>query len=227
MPRCANLIAVLSLVSTAAFARAEERSVPEFDALDVASGIRVTVEIGPRKPVRVEADDETLSLVETRVEDGALHIGFKPHGSWSGEHRVQVSVQTPQLRAVSASGGAIVRATFNRAGETAIEASGGSDVRARGIDAGRLSLHASGGSVFTLQGSADALRLDLSGGSQLHGSDLSVKDVDVNASGGSQGELRANGRIRGSLSGGSELHVRGGARAKVATSGGSSVEVED
>jgi hypothetical protein len=81
--------------------------------------------------------------------------------------------------------------------------------------------------VFTLQGSADVLRLDLSGGSQLHGADLAAKDVDVNASGGSQGELRANGRIRGSLSGGSELHVRGGARARVATSGGSSVEVED
>jgi len=227
MPRCASLIAAMSLVSTAVLARTEERSVPEFDAVSVASGIRVTVEIGPRRPVRVEADDETLSLLETRVEDGALHIGFKPHSSWSGEHRVQVSVQTPRLRAVSASGGSIVRATFTRGDESAIEASGGSDVRARGIDAGRLSLQGSGGSVFTLQGSADGLRLDLSGGSQLHGSDLSVKDVDVNASGGSQGELRANGRIRGSLSGGSELHVRGGARARVATSGGSSVEVED
>jgi len=54
-----------------------------------------------------------------------------------------------------------------------------------------------------------------------------VKDVDVQASGGSEGELRANGRIRGSLSGGSEMHVRGGARGKVATSGGSSVEIED
>jgi len=54
-----------------------------------------------------------------------------------------------------------------------------------------------------------------------------VKDVDVHASGGSEGDLRASGRIRGSLSGGSEMHVRGGARASVATSGGSSVEVED
>jgi len=57
--------------------------------------------------------------------------------------------------------------------------------------------------------------------------DLAVKDVDVHASGGSEGELRASGRVRGSLSGGCELHVRGGARANVATTGGSSVEVED
>jgi len=64
-------------------------------------------------------------------------------------------------------------------------------------------------------------------GTRMHGRELAVKDVDVHASGGSEGDLRASGRIRGSLSGGSEMHVRGGARASVATSGGSSVEVED
>src|SRR5438105_2637947 len=116
MPRCALAVAIVSL-SSAALARAEERNVPDFNAVNVASGIRLTVELGPRKPVHVKAADDVL--------------------------------------------------------------------------------------------------------------DLSVKDVDLQASGGSEGELRANGRIRGSLSGGSELHVRGGAKAKVATSGGSSVEIED
>jgi hypothetical protein len=223
----ATLFAAISLLSAAAFARTEERNVPEFHAVHVAAGIRATVEVGPRRPVRVEADDEVLSLVETRVEDGALHVGFKPHARWSGDHRVTVTVQTPQLRAVSASGGSAIRATFTRADESGIQASGGSDVRVQGVDAGRLSIQGSGGSVLDVQGRADALDLQRSGGTRLHGRDLQVKDVEVQASGGSEGELRANGRIRGGLSGGSELHVRGGARARVATSGGSSVEVED
>ncbi len=227
MSRCAKLIALMSLLSTAVLARTEERDVPEFDAVDVAAGIGVTVDIGPRKPLRVDADDETIKFVETRVENGALHIGFKPHGNWSGEHRVQVSVQTPRLRALAASGGASVRATFTPAEVTGIEASGGSDVRARGIDAARLSVQGSGGSVFDLEGRADMLKLELSGGSEVHSPDLAVADMDVRGSGGSRGELRVDGRIRGSLSGGSELHVRGNARAKVATSGGSSVEVRE
>ena len=227
MPRCALALAVVSLSSTAALARAEERNVPEFNAVDVASGIRATVEIGPRRPVRVEAKDDVLDLVETRVEDGALHIGFKPHSRWKGESRVTVTIQTPDLRAIGASGGAIVRATFTRADESAIEVSGGSEIRARGIDTARLSVHGSGGAQLDVQGRADSLDLQISGGTRLHGRDLSVKDVDLQASGGSEGDLRANGRIRGSLSGGSELHVRGGAKARVATSGGSSVEIED
>jgi len=88
-------------------------------------------------------------------------------------------------------------------------------------------VHGSGGAQLDVQGRADSLDLQISGGTRLHGRDLSVKDVDLQASGGSEGDLRANGRIRGSLSGGSELHVRGGAKARVATSGGSSVEIED
>jgi len=227
MPRRAITLAVLSLASTAALARTEDRDVPEFDAVTVAAGIRASVEIGPRRPVRIEADDETLALVETRVEDGTLHIGFKPHSSSSGDHEVRVTIQTPQLHAIGASGGSVVRATFTRGDRSEIQASGGSEIRIRGVDAGRLSVEGSGGSVLDVQGRADALSLQMSGGTRLHGRDLSVKDAEVQASGGSQGEYRASGNLRGNLSGGSELHVSGGARTRVATSGGSSVEVDN
>ena len=220
-------LAALSLTSTAALARTEDREVPDFDAVQVASGIHANVEIGPRRPVRIEAEDEVLRLVETRVENGELQIGFKPHTSWQGDRRVTVTIQTPQLRGVAASGGSIVRATFSRSNDADIEASGGSEIRARGVDAGRLSMSGSGGSKLNVQGRADTLRLEMSGGTQLHGQDLSVKDAEVHASGGSTGELRASGTLRGNLSGGSELHVRGAPRTKVATSGGSSVEVDD
>ena len=218
-------IAILSLMSAAALARTEDREVAAFDAVSVASGIRATVEIGPSRPVRVEADDEVLSLVETRVEDGTLRVGFKPHTGWSGERKVSVTVQTPRLRAIAAAGGSFVRATFAREARTSLDASGGSELHIRGIDAEQLSVQGSGGSVLGIEGRAGALDLQLSGGTRLLARDLATRDVTVQASGGSQGEVRADGRIRGSLSGGSELHVRGGATAAVATSGGSSVEV--
>jgi hypothetical protein len=227
MSRFAIVLAAFSLASTAALARTEDRDVAEFDAVQVAAGIHATVEIGPRRPVRIDADDQVLPLVETRVENGELHIGFKPHTSFHSMQPVTVTIQTPQLRGVGASGGSIVRATFTRANEAEIDASGGSEIRARGVDAGRLLVSGSGGSKLNVQGRADTLRLEMSGGTELHGQDLSVKDAQVHASGGSTGEFRANGNLRGNLSGGSELHVRGQPKTKVATSGGSSVEVED
>src|SRR2546430_17245004 len=98
-------ILALSLLSTAALARSEARNVPEFDAVHVSAGIHLTVDIGPQRPVHIETDDETLQLVETVVEDGALQIRFKPHHWRHGDHEVRVNVQTPQLHGIGASGG--------------------------------------------------------------------------------------------------------------------------
>jgi len=76
MPRCALALAVVSLSSTAALARAEERNVPDFNAVNVASGIRATVEIGPRRPVRVEAEDDLLCISDSsRTPAGRVRAG--------------------------------------------------------------------------------------------------------------------------------------------------------
>jgi hypothetical protein len=215
------------LLSTAAMARSEDRDVPSFDAVHIASGMHATVTIGPRRPVHIEADDESLSRLVTEVEDGELKVHFK-EGSWfHGEQHVRLTIQTPSLRAVGASGGSVVKAELTRADRSDLQASGGSEIHARGVDAARLDLQASGGSILTVSGRADEMQLQLSGGSQLHGRGLEVRDLDVQGSGGSEAELTATGKIRGGLSGGSQIHAKGGARTRVSTSGGSQVDVDD
>lgn len=217
------LLATAVLFSSAALANSEDRTVPQFSAVHISAGMHATVTIGPLKPVHLESDEATLSRIETVVEDGALQVRFKRSSGWSHSGEVKVTIQTPQLHALGASGGSIVDAAFTKADHGSIQASGGSQVTARGIDAAKLSLQASGGSVLRLAGNAAALSLELSGGSQFHGRDFSTRDADVQGSGGSQAELKASGSLRGALSGGSELHVTGGASTAVATSGGSGV----
>lgn len=219
-----SLILSVFLVSGAAFARvSEERQVPAFSSVHISSGMRATITLGSPQPVRLEGDERTLSLVETVVEDGTLKVRFKSHSFINDSEGVRVTIQTPELRGVGASGGSIVKAEFSRGQQIDIEASGGSEIHGRSIDAGDLDVEASGGSILTLSGSVDRVRLQLSGGSQLHGRDLSTRDLDVHGSGGSEAELRASGSVRGSLSGGSQLHASGGASTKVSTSGGSEV----
>jgi hypothetical protein len=220
------LVSVL-LLSSAAMARSEDRDVPQFDAVHISSGMHADIAIGPRRPVHIETDDESLARLVLEVEDGELKVHFK-EGTWlHGDHQVKLTIQTPALRAVGASGGSIVKAEMTRADKSGVEASGGSEIHVRGVDAGSLGMQASGGSILTVSGSADSLDLQLSGGSQLHGRDLIVRDLEVEGSGGSQADLRASGKIHGGLSGGSQLHARGGARAHVSTTGGSEVNVDD
>jgi len=223
-------VAVLSgivLSASAVLAAAEDREVPPFESVHVASGIRATVTVGPRKPVHLEADKDVLDAIETRVEDGTLHVGFKPRARVSSPGEVIASIQTPDVHAVAASGGAMVRATFTRWPQCAIAASGGGEVHVRGVDARELAVDGSGGAVLDVSGRADQLDLQLSGGSHLDARQFEARNVHVQGSGGSVAELRASGKVRGGLSGGSEMHVRGGARATVSTSGGSELSVDD
>jgi hypothetical protein len=213
----------VALLSSAALAASEDREVPAFDAVHVSSGMHATIVLGPQKPVRIETDREALPLIETVVEDGTLNVRFQRHTSFSGDHEVRVYIQTPQLHAVGASGGSVVKADFSKSDESQIQASGGSEISVRGADANTLSVQASGGSIVRLSGSADALELEMSGGSQLHAKDFSTRDAAVHGSGGSQAELKATGKVRGALSGGSQIHASGGASTRVSTSGGSEV----
>jgi Putative auto-transporter adhesin, head GIN domain len=208
-------------------ADAQTRDVPAFQAISVESGIHATVSLGPQKPLELEGDDKTVAEVETFVEDGELHVRFKRNRSWRmlrGD--VHVTIQTPELHSIEASGGSDVRGEVS-SGETEIGASGGGEVHVRGVDAKSLRLNGSGGAVIEVSGRADEARIQMSGGTEVKGAGLSVRNVRIEGSGGSEAELRANGRISGSLSGGSELHIRGNASSRVATSGGSSVEFDD
>jgi len=221
------LLSGIFFAASGALAAAEDRDVPAFDSVHVASGIRATVAIGPRRPVHLEAGEDVLGIVETRVEEGILHVGFEPRARvWNGGE-VTVSIQTPELHAVAASAGAMVRATMTRSEKSAIAGSAGAEVHVRGVDARRLEVQASGGADLDVSGRAELVDLHLSGGSHLDARQFEARDVDVQGSGGSVVELRASGKVRGGLSGGSEMHVRGGAQASVSTSGGSELSVED
>ena len=222
------IFALLALSSSAASAAAQDRQVADFESVSVCCGMRATMRIGPRRSVHVEGDEESLAALETEVDKGELKFRFRSGTRLSGDHQgVRITLQTPTLRAIAASGGSEVQAELTRSAQSAVAASGGSVMKLRAVDAGELSVEASGGSVLTVSGRADRLDLQLSGGSEMHGRDLAIKDVHVQGSGGSRAELRASGQLRGALSGGSELRVTGGAQARVSTSGGSSVEAGD
>jgi hypothetical protein len=223
------------LLGTACFAgvrgngsrKTETRDVPEFDVVAVGAGMRATITIGPRKPIRITADEDVLPLVETSVHDGVLKIELAPHERISSPHEVQIAIQTPELHGAQASGGAYVRGQLTRGDAAELDASGGGEVHVRGVDANELRVSGSGGGVVEAEGRADRARIEMSGGTHVVASELSVRDLHVDGSGGSDAEVRVSGKIRGHLSGGSELHVRGNASSRVSTSGGSSVSFED
>jgi hypothetical protein len=225
----AALVVPTLLLSLCAFAegatREENRDVPDFDGVEVSSGMKAQITVGP-KSVRISGDEKRVSQIRTEVVDGKLEIRVEK-GSWFGSSNtkgVHITISSPKLTSVAASGGSEVDAQASASDTFAIESSGGSDVSVRSLDAKNLKVEISGGGEVTLKGRADKLALEASGGSQVHAQELGLKSLDVDASGGSQVEANPSERIEADLSGGSSVHVDSAPNQReVSASGGSQV----
>ncbi|MFL5347572.1 MAG: head GIN domain-containing protein [Hyalangium sp.] len=222
------LVVPTLLLSLCAFAegatREETRDVPDFNGVEVSHGMKAKVTIGP-KSVRISGDEKQVSQVRTEVVDGKLVFRVEK-GSWWGSSSkgLHLTISTPKLTSVGASGGADVDAEATAADTFSVDSSGGSDVSVRNLDAKKVKVEISGGGEVTLKGRADTLNVDASGGSQVHGKELSLKSLDVDASGGAGVEANPSERIEAELSGGSTVHVDSAPNQRdVSTSGGAQV----
>jgi hypothetical protein len=223
------LVVPTLLLSLCAFAegatREETRDVADFQGVQVSQGLKARVTIGP-KSVRVSGDEKHVGQVRTEVVDGKLVVRVEKEGSsWGSSTKgVHLTISTPKLTSLEASGGSDIEAEASASDTFSIESSGGSDVTVRNVDAKKLNVEISGGGEVVLKGRAEALHVEASGGSQVHGQELSLKSLDVEGSGGTQVEANPSERLAAELSGGSTLNVASApSQREVSASGGSQV----
>lgn len=210
-------------VSGNGVARDEAREVADFTGVNVSYGLHAKVSVGP-KAVRVSGDENLVALVRTEVVDGKLEVSLPKGSRVRDTGKLRITVSSPKVTSVAASGGAEVNAEVASTDSFAAAASGGGELTVRGVDARKLAVSASGGSEVTVQGRTDALAVDASGGSEVHAKGLSVKVLAVTASGGSSVDSNPSENIAAQVSGGSTVHVDSApAQRAVSASGGSEV----
>lgn len=151
------------------YAATEIRYVGGFDQIEVHGVGRVIVEVGLEYRVEVTADDNILSVLESRVFGDRLVLG--PESGWSLRpvSDIVYHVTMPALRRVNASGAVFV------------------DVY--DVDTNRLRVDMSGASRVTADGIADRIDLRLSGASHFEARDLQTFDAVIHASGAARATL--------------------------------------
>lgn len=202
----------------------EARSLPDFTELEVSNGLKTTIVIGPKEPVKLSGDDNLLPLVKTEVVDGRLHVGLAPNTSIQPRTAIEVTVTNPKISFVGASGGSTVSGSKLKQADFKLVASGGSTVNLAELTANTAEVTSSGGSVITLTGTVGDLNVEMSGGSIVRTSKLQSDNVAVGGSGGSQADVQATAAVKADLSGGSRVRVDGKPKGRdINTSGGSEV----
>lgn len=158
----------------------QTRPVARFDAVELAGSVAVAVRVGAVRSVVVHGDDNLVSWVTTRVENGRLVVGTRS-GSFTTQAPLYVDVTVPSLTALTLSG----------SGAVALD----------GIDAPAFTLQLPGSGVVRASGTVERLRVTLSGSGDAELAGVAAREVHASVGGSGTIAVTATDSLEASVAG--------------------------
>lgn len=159
------------------------RQISNFKGIDVSGVFEVEVTAQKDFSVEVEADDNLLPLITTKVRNGVLHI--ESERRFSTDNPLRVRISTPDIDNIDTSGAATVSVIDLKNQAVSVESSGASKVK--------------------LSGATAKLVLDISGASKIDAEGLTAESGNIEASGASNAVVNVTGKLWTDASGASKI----------------------
>ncbi len=156
------------------------REVAAFDRVELAGTNNVMIHVGGRQRVVVEADDNLLGRVTTKVRTSTLVIANTP-GSFTTRSPMRVDVTVPSL--------------------SGLTLSGSGNVVVSGVEADRFDVSLAGSGTLTGSGAATRLDITVPGSGSVEFIPVAAKDVRAAVSGSGSIFVTATERLDASVSG--------------------------
>jgi hypothetical protein len=183
-------------------ARTDQRDVEKFEELSLMGGMDAVVTIGDQQSVTIEADDNVLPIIETKVEDGKLIV--VPTENYRAKTPVKLTITVPQLKGVAINGSGDVDVNgLNGASSFAVAINGSGDV--------------------TAKGTADAVSVAVRGSGDVKLQDLQAKNGKVAVAGSGDVTVNATDKLDVSVAGSGDVKYMGSPKITKSIAGSGSV----
>ena len=200
----------------------EQRKIAEpFTKISVNRGIEVIVEQGDVVKVEVEADENLLKLITTKVENGTLVISSEEN-IYSAEKEV-VRVTMPTIEGLeTTSGSNLSSASVLKGTKVYVKSSSGSEIDVN-AEFDTISSESTSGSNITLSGKALKFTSASSSGSEIEAGNLLANEVIAQSTSGSSTNVNPRVSLNAKASSGSSIEYKNTPKTivKEETSGGS------
>jgi hypothetical protein len=170
----------------------ETRSIDPVAAIDADGAFALTVKVGPTPGLTIETDENLLPIVKTDVSNGRLEI--YTDRSYSAGGRIKITVTSPNIADISASGS--------------------NQINGEGLIGGPLSISLNGSNNAVLSGKISALTARMSGSNNLTAQELIADSANVAVSGSGAASVDARQRIVAEISGAGSIMVYGNPKAR-------------
>ncbi len=170
----------------------QDRPIGPVDAIHSDGAFALTIKIGPAPGLTIEADKNILPIIKTIVSDGRLNI--YSDRSYSVNRRIKITVSSPNISDISASGS--------------------NHIEAEGFAGGPLSISLNGSNNAVLNGQVAALTCVLSGANHLAARGLAAQSANVTLNGSGDAAIDASQRIVADISGAGSIIISGNPRER-------------
>jgi hypothetical protein len=208
----------------------QERTLPDFDRIDLRGVGTVVVRQAAATSVTVQAGEDALDKVRTEVRDGQLIVGLRWWSAllaWRSLRNIEVIVAAPRLRALTVSGaGSIVTPEPFDAEQLELKLSGAGSLEVQ-VRAATVNARLSGAGSISVVGSADTLEVTLTGAGRFQGSELRAGVVRVRSAGAGETVVFAAEKLDATLTGAGSIRYRGNPQVTSRISGIGSVRAQD
>ena len=205
----------------------QTRAIPTFEAVTVNGPINAVLRPGLPDTLTLRADDNLLSLIETRVVTrGAvptLEIGPRPGSSFTTRNEISVAVGFATLRSVALSGTGGVEVHTARLPSLSVVVQGSGSARLLDASIDALSVSIAGSGSLQVDGRAERLSVELAGSGDLDAARLDAGAVAVSIVGSGNASVNARSALSVSIAGSGDVIQRGAAVPRTSIAGSGSV----
>ena len=173
----------------------EERSVRNFNKISVSDGINLFIEQGSSRTLTIEAEDNLIPRIGTRIIFGKLMIGFKGFSFVIDSTKpINVYVEVGELNDIELSGGASISCDDLKTDALEIDITGESNGDLT-IQCTNLVIDATGGSVIDIEGLVDRQEIELNSWSEYNAADLISRECFAEVNSGASADINVSERL--------------------------------
>lgn len=199
----------------------EERNIKAFDEIQISGAYTIYLTQGNKEELIIEADENLMDLIITKVVDGKLKIYNRE--SFRNPEKLDIYLTFVDIDEISLSGAVEIESmnTFTL-NELSLDVSGAAEIFLN-IELKELDAELSGASEFEIVGFAKEVVIEISGASELDASDFKVEEMQIEISGAADAKVFATESLEINASGASNIKYRGNPSINQRVSGASSI----
>jgi len=182
----------------------QARQVADFNSIEVNFPVELTVQQGNTTSLTIEAEDNILPQLATRVSGNSLYIE-NSQPDWvkrvNPTRSVQIHMTVKNLQQVDFPSAGTLRVENFQTDHLEVSISGAGTVNLSNLTAHNLTVNLSGAGNITASGSVDSLNMDISGFGSFQGGDLASQTADITISGAGNATVWAKNDLGVDISG--------------------------